>query len=162
MCSSDCVDERNRIKAREWGLVNKDKVRVSNKKTQRKRIENGKMHSYQVARRNTKEGYIDRFMERIKANNPATDVTREYLSGLFGNSCIVTGVPFKFEREGKTSFENPYSPSIDRIDSKLPYQVGNIQVVLSAINFAKNAMSMKDFIKVWSDITRSWQALTQL
>lgn len=100
-------------------------------------------------------------MERIKANNPSSDITREYLYSVFDDQCAVTSVAFRFIRDGKNSFENPYAPSIDRIDSKLPYQVGNIQIVLSAINFAKNAMTMEDFTNVWRDITKSWAALTQ-
>jgi hypothetical protein len=133
-----------------------------NKRHSAKRKANGKLKAYQVARRSSKSGYIDRFLERIRHQNPNTDITRDYLLSLFADACAVTGVAFVYDRSGgTTSFQNPYSPSIDRIDSKLPYQVGNVQVVLSAVNFAKNAMSMEDFIKVWRDITKSWNALTQ-
>lgn len=161
LCSADCVAERNRIKALNWAHANQAKVQLSNKVSLKKRIESGKSKSYQQARRNTKEGYLDRFVERTRSLNPATDLTRSDLLSIFGDVCAVSGVPFKFAREGRTSFENPYSPSIDRINSKLPYQRGNVQIVLSAINFAKNAMTMEDFTDVWREITKSWAALTQ-
>ena len=161
ICSPDCVDERNRIKAREGGLANKEKVRKSNQLTQRKRIENGKFRQYQLTRRSSKAGYLDRFLERARMVNPSTDLTREYLDGIFGDKCSVTGVPFCFDRAKGTGFKNPFAPSIDRINSALPYQTGNIQVVLTAVNFAKNEMSMEDFTLVWQHISKSWAALTK-
>jgi len=161
ICSLDCKTINRRKIANEWNKANPEKLKQIRKTTQLKRVASGDSKKYQQARRATKDGYADRFMGRIKAHNPTTDVSREYLLSIFGDQCAVTNVPFQFIRNGKNSFENPYAPSIDRIDSKLPYQVDNIQVVLSAINFAKNAMSMKDFTNVWRDITKSWAALTK-
>lgn len=160
-CSDPCKREKGRIKAREWSARNPESVSKSNKATQQRRHANGKFQEYQLARRSSKAGYLDRFLERSRAEHTSTDLTREYLSSLFGTSCAVTGVPFSFDRKLGTGFQNPYAPSIDRIDSALPYQVGNIQIVLTAVNFAKNQMSMHDFTRVWRSITSSWAALTE-
>lgn len=160
-CSTECVAEGKRRKALRWAKNNREKVRLSEKKTRERRTLNGKAAAYQLSRRSSKSGYLDRFMERIKENNPSTDLTREYLSELFGETCAVTGVPFRYERTVGTAWQNPYAPSIDRIDSNLPYQQGNVQIVLAVINFAKSAMSMEDFTAVWKDITKNWKALTQ-
>lgn len=161
VCSDSCKKEKNRQRAREWGARNPDKVSQSNKKTQQERLNNGKFRVYQEARRSSKAGYLDRFLERARKENPATDLTREYLDAIFSDKCSVTDVPFSFDRKKGTGFQNPYAPSIDRINSALPYQVGNVQIVLTAVNFAKNEMSMNDFVGVWRNITKSWAALTQ-
>lgn len=161
VCSDDCRKARNRKRNREWGAANKDKVLAMNRATQAKRIANGKFGAYQAARRSSKAGYLDRFLERARMVHPTTDLTRAYIEEKFGTVCAVTGVPFSFDRKNGTGFQNPYAPSIDRIDSAMPYQIGNIQIVLTAVNFAKSEMSMTDFIRVWKDITTSWAALTQ-
>lgn len=160
VCSDGCRKEKDRQKSRAWGAANPESVRASNKRTQVNRHANGKFQAYQLKRRSSKAGYLDRFLERARMCNPTTDLTREDLLNLFGDCCAVTGVPFSFDRKLGTGFQNPYAPSIDRIDSSIPYQVGNIQIVLTAINFAKNEMTMQHFTQVWKDITRSWAALT--
>ena len=152
--------ERNRQKANQWNADNPDKVREMNRATQMRRLENGKFREYQLARRSSQAGYLDRFLERARLVNPGTDLTRSYLKNIFADQCAVTGVPFNYDRKNGTGFQNPFAPSIDRIDSSLPYQQGNIQIVLTAVNFAKNEMSMKDFVSVWGQITASWAALT--
>lgn len=161
-CSPECKLKHKRTSVKIWSKANPDKVALTRKKTQLIRIANGSSKTYQAARRCTKAGYLDRFLERARCMNPSTDITRDYLDQIFGSTCAVSNVPFRLDRPGgQTSFENPYSPLIDRIDSTLPYQVGNVQIVLSAINFAKNAMTMEDFTNVWRDIVSSWAALTK-
>lgn len=160
-CSQECVKERNRQKSNQWYADNPDKVREMNRATQKRRVENGKVQAYQLARRSSKAGYADRFLERARKINPETDLTRNYLKSIFADTCAVTGVPFNYDRRNGTSFQNPFAPSIDRIDSSLSYQQGNIQIVLTAVNFAKSEFSMSDFVSVWRQITASWPALTQ-
>ena len=160
-CSEACVMAGRRLVSNAWSAANPDKVQQSNKLTQRRRIENGKFRQYQTTRRSSKAGYLDRFLERSRMVNPATDLTRAYLDSIFADKCSVTGVQFRFDRVNGTGFQNPFAPSIDRIDSALPYQIGNIQIVLTAVNFAKNEMSMSDFTAVWKQITHSWAALIQ-
>lgn len=52
--------------------------------------------------------------------------------------CQVTGIEFVFEA-GKGT--NPYSPTIDRIDSSRGYVRGNVQVVIHMYNACKNEWS---------------------
>ncbi|MCA6481020.1 MAG: hypothetical protein IM557_10520 [Chitinophagaceae bacterium] len=122
----------------------------------------GSRAEYRDKRRRTKDGYVDRFLERAKKATPDTDIDREFLYFQMAlDTCQLTKVPFNYARPGgATAFENPYSPSIDRIDSKKGYYKDNVHIVLSAVNFAKNAMSLQDFIDVWKTITKSWEALT--
>ena len=160
-CSEICRTKKIQAEKAKWRTSNKQSVARSNRATTLRRRDAGKEAAYRLQRRNSKVGYLDRFVERVKVMNPQTNVDRQHLELIFGDACAVTGVPFRYARSGGSAFTNPYVPSIDRINSKLPYQVGNIQIVLSAVNFAKNAMTMDDFTQVWRDIAKSWAALTQ-
>lgn len=50
-----------------------------------------------------------------------------------GGFCEVSGIPFSHAGE-----RHPFSPSVDRIDSKIGYQEGNIRIVCLIANFAMN------------------------
>lgn len=75
------------------------------------------------------------------------------LSSLWTGKCALTGVPiFRRDGEGKCEVANPFNiASVDRIDSSIPYQPGNIQWVSQAINLAKSddplfVDHLKDFL----------------
>lgn len=54
-----------------------------------------------------------------------------------GKRCSISGVKLTITADGSW-FRNPWAPSIDRIDSRLPYQEGNCRVVCYAANVALN------------------------
>ena len=59
------------------------------------------------------------------------------------NKCQVTGLPFQLF--GKERTKNPYSPSLDRKNNDdRNYSDENTQVVLHAVNIAKNEWEEKD------------------
>ncbi len=59
--------------------------------------------------------------------------------------CALTGLPFYLEdREGR----NPYAPSFDRIDSKGGYTLGNVRIVVFAINAMFNDWGASVFERV--------------
>lgn len=157
-CSNACHKERINVYIKEWGKNNPNKLKNIQAKTRSVRKNNGKRQEYQKARRKTKAGYLDRFMERIKVATPDTD--RDYLESIFKEECSLTNVPFKFNNT-LSSFQNPYAPSIDRIDSQKGYYKSNIQIVLVAINLAKSESTMEEFTNVWKDISQNWKALME-
>ncbi len=55
-----------------------------------------------------------------------------------GFRCPVSGIPFTWSKD-QVLGRGPWSPSIDRIDSKHGYVPGNIRVVCLAANIAMNA-----------------------
>ncbi len=55
-----------------------------------------------------------------------------------GGVCSLSGLPFSGEKIGTGKARRPYYPSLDRIDSELPYSVDNCRLVLQAVNFALN------------------------
>lgn len=160
-CVGECATQLLCSIKKAWTVKNKDRIREHNLKTKLKRRVSGKEKEYRNLRRKSKAGYLDRFMERAKVETKDTNLSREYLDSLFGEECAVSGVKFKMNFTLGTSFTNPYAPSIDRIDSTKGYYIGNVQIVLSAINFAKNSMSMDDFTDVWKTIMSSWKALEE-
>ncbi len=50
--------------------------------------------------------------------------------------CEVTGIPFAYDRGDAK--KRPWSPSIDRIDSRLGYSADNCRLVCTAVNIAMN------------------------
>lgn len=52
-----------------------------------------------------------------------------------GGRCAVSGLPLSFERPSGST-RNPWAPSLDRIDARRPYEVGNVRVVCVAANIA--------------------------
>ena len=158
-CSNICHKERRNSYIKSWNKNNPSKAKATQAKAKSVRKDNGKLYEYQKARRKTMAGYLDRFMERIKVATPDTDIDRDYLASIFKEECSLTNVPFKFNNS-LSSFQNPYAPSIDRIDSQKGYFKNNVQIVLVAINLAKNENTMEEFINVWRDISQNWKALT--
>lgn len=64
--------------------------------------------------------------------------------------CAITNIPFLHSREKRRI--NPFSPSIDRIDSKKGYTRDNVRVVIFAVN-----MMMLDWgLEVFDFVTRSY------
>jgi hypothetical protein len=65
-----------------------------------------------------------------------------------GGYCALTGLKMDWETSGYTSRNgrNYKAPSIDRIDSRGNYVLGNIQVVIQAVNIMKNDLPMDQFV----------------
>lgn len=86
--------------------------------------------------------YIFSRLPRIKAaakeRNLEWAIDRNHIQEMLDKSmgqCSVTGLTFSLERIGNT---RPYSPSIDRINSKKGYTPDNVRVVCVAANLAMN------------------------
>ncbi len=81
---------------------------------------------------------------RAKKIDMDFDITLEYLEFILkeqNNKCAYTGLPFEKDNEMR-------SLSLDRIDSSKGYIQGNIQLVLSCINYMKQEYSEKDFLEM--------------
>lgn len=152
-CSEECHKQMDRDRSNKWASENRDRVREMNRVTRQGRKENGKQLSYQRERRNTPDGYVDRFMERIRLKTPDSDITRDFLTGLISTEkCCITGVGFSYTNK-YNSYHDPLAPSIDRIDSERGYYLDNVQILLSCINKFKNDLPNEDFLKLWKALT---------
>lgn len=82
---------------------------------------------------------------RAKRKNIFIDITLEYLHKLWNSQngkCALTGFPMTCVLfNGK---KNKYNVSIDRIDCNKGYEIGNIQLVCSAVNMMKGELTIKE------------------
>ena len=80
-------------------------------------------------------------------------VDKHYLVELYKRQkglCAITGFPMKMERGGRTLHENyKYNISMDRINNRLGYVVGNIRLVTKQANVMRNRLEDHELI-VWA------------
>lgn len=68
------------------------------------------------------------------------EITLEEFGDLVERSagrCMLTGIAFEFESVG-AGVKRPFAPSLDRLDSKGAYRIGNLRLVCVAVNLALN------------------------
>mgnify|MGYP000697515322 CR=1 FL=1 len=63
-----------------------------------------------------------------------------------GGCCALSGAPLTFRTGWK--YKRFANASLDRIDNNRPYERGNIQLVTSDVNFAKQQLSVAEFISL--------------
>lgn len=104
---------------------------------------------------------------RALAKNMTYDLTYEWLyKKMLNGHCEATGLPFivKNEITSDRKTKNPFSPSIDRIDSSQGYTMDNCQIVCNHFNYMKNVFSMEqtlDIAKSFVNFQISKQELSQ-
>jgi hypothetical protein len=76
----------------------------------------------------------------------SADVVRLYVDQ--GRRCAVTGLEFSFERYSDAFVKHPFAPSIDRIQSKGGYTLGNIRLVCAAVNFGMGEWGHELFMRL--------------
>lgn len=88
---------------------------------------------------------------RAKRAGRAFTITIDWFKEkLQAGHCEVTGLPFDYSRAGKVGRRNPFAPSLDRIRNEDGYTPDNTQVVLTAINIARNELSEDQFFDIMS------------
>lgn len=89
-------------------------------------------------RYNGRDKVFATIIRKCKQRKKEFDLTIEFLGELWdrqGGECALSNIPLDLD---STSFVT--MPSIDRIDSKKGYVVGNVQFVSCSINLAKSSM----------------------
>ena len=76
------------------------------------------------------------------------------LSALEKGICELTNLKFDLNRCEET-FKNPYSPSVDRIDSNLGYINSNTRVVLTAVNIALNEFDDATMLPILKEMVKA-------
>lgn len=99
------------------------------------------------------------FFTNIKKNaerrNIPFNITIEYLWDVFlkqDGLCVLSGQKLNFGRIVKD--RNGKNASVDRINSNLGYEVGNIQWIDKKINIMKNNMDEKQFLSICEQIIK--------
>lgn len=132
--------QRNRSKLKS----NKRRYYATNKDTLRKKANaywQGSPEAFlSDAFHRAKESAARRFGSR--ARTLSFELTREYLIELYHQQkglCALSGIPMEHK------WDNLCSISVDRIDSKLGYVSGNVQLVCKWVNLAKQRHSNEEF-----------------
>lgn len=87
-------------------------------------------------------------VQRCKKNGREVAIDRNFIeAALKIGRCWATGLPFRYAEQTKGGQNiTPFSPSIDRQNSKLGYVPGNVQFVCSIYNLGKGHHDELDFI----------------
>jgi len=67
--------------------------------------------------------------------------------------CAISGIPFDFGYNSKYR-RRPFAPSVDRIDSSLPYTPENCRLVCCVANYAMNSWDDEVLIKLAHGVAR--------
>lgn len=97
--------------------------------------------------------WFSKYFERGKKKHKGT-ITLEYVYEIYikqGKKCALTGLPLPWstDEKGRTI------TSVDRIDSKLGYHEGNIQLVHKDINKMKGDFEMDYLLKLCKLVTKN-------
>lgn len=108
------------------------------------------MHHHERLVYITIEGRTRRIFQRAKCRAKRDEITftiteEEVLRLLLVGKCAQSGILFDLQGK-KNTFRNPFAPSIDRIDSMLGYEKGNVQLVCNMFNSGKGEHDEIDFI----------------
>lgn len=88
------------------------------------------------------------YIRKAKVRKKLVDLTYLDLKTLWSaqsGKCAYTGIKLVLNSGSRQDIR--YLASLDRIDSSLPYQKGNVQFVSTAINYAKSDMSHEHFVE---------------
>ncbi len=105
---------------------------------------------YTIPPTRTKDQYsaFREFIRRVKNRHHDYDIDIEYLYELWNaqeGKCVYTGIPMVLPN-GKPG--NMLTASLDRINSSLGYVKGNVQFILTPINYMKNTMTHEQTIEL--------------
>lgn len=116
--------------------------------------ERGKLHSKQ--KRLTTIGRAKCLIGSARQRGIVTISEDWVVKKIENGFCEISGIAFQLSCPSEF-FKNPYSPSLDRIDSKnKEYSPENTRVVVTCINEALNAYGLDHFLKI-SELTLNYQ-----
>ena len=124
------IENCKKIKIGEWAKLDKEK-----RYTRNKRVVIGDISNYHWTRINI----------NAKSRDLEFDITPEYIWNLWieqQGKCKLTGVELNL----KSIYE--ITASLDRIDSRYGYVVGNVQWIHKLVNWMKNSLSNNEFINI--------------
>ena len=119
--------EKIKQDAIEYYKTNKEKIREDQK-------------AYQNSPRGRLIHLLSDASSRSKTKKKRFDLDIDFLLEMFekqNGKCILTDIDFSFEKP-KNYRVDPWTISIDRIDSKLGYTKDNVRLVCTIVNFALN------------------------
>ena len=131
-------------------LFNKNKLRLDGLQTQCKDCCKN--------RRATSQYKAKHLISTAKYRSDVVTVTWQWVKEKIDNGfCELTGLPFDLNAQFQFS-KNPYSPSIDRIDSKIhEYTPENTRIVLHFVNQALNEYDQQTVLPILKAMVQTIQ-----
>jgi hypothetical protein len=99
------------------------------------------------------------FMRRARRRGKMGELTEQDLIDVWdlqAGKCVYTKVDLVLPTD-KGRNNTIYTASLDRIDSSLPYEKGNIQFISIGANYLKGSMSHEDMIVLCKIISKAWR-----
>lgn len=142
------------------GRNNYCSLKCSGKKNHKHLSEYDNTHYLKGQEDNRRDKYtvIREHLNRVKCRKKDYDITLDDLLTQWNKQkgiCPYTGIKLIPPRKskGKPTYKKA---SLDRIDSKLGYNVGNIQFISASANYAKAEMSHEEMIDFCKIIMKQW------
>ncbi len=88
-----------------------------------------------------------------------SDLTKQYMLNLWHKQkgrCFYSDIEMRFPKHG--TGRHPFSPSIDRVNSKGDYVQGNVVWATWICNAGKNDLSVDDYIDLCQKVVETWNA----
>lgn len=102
----------------------------------------------------TEENYLNKVERSAKRRGLDFNLTIEYTNSIFNGKCNLSNMPIEF---GKYLISNQkiQTASLDRIDNKKGYIIGNVQWVHKDVNFMKGILTQERFIELCNNISNN-------
>lgn len=85
---------------------------------------------------------------RAKRNGIEFNLTLDHLEKLWNyGKCELSGLEFEKKPSSRYN-QGPFRPSLDRIDNNAGYVVGNVRIILWALNLAINGYGIDTYLKI--------------
>lgn len=101
--------------------------------------------------------FYSQIRNNARVRNIPITVSKEYLLQIFhdqGGRCALSGIPIKLSYEKRRSLKYSNTASLDRKNSDLPYQDGNVQWLHKDVNIMKNHYAQDYFISMCASISK--------
>lgn len=105
------------------------------------------------------KGLFTTMMKGARNRGISVTVTQDDILKLLQDSgmrCAITGIRFNGSKPS-TSRMRPWIPSVDRIDAKLGYAIGNIRIVCACVNLALNQFGDEIFLRIAKETVKTHQ-----
>jgi len=101
---------------------------------------------YAYAKRKQADPFTSRY-QKIKGANPSTDLTPEFLKGLWTGKCFISGEPIHFYNTKEVNNHSD-GAELDRIIPNIGYMKGNVCWLSREFNCKKSNSSIEDLEKI--------------
>ena len=97
------------------------------------------------------------YLSNARRRTPGTNLTIKYLKEIYYNEqgkCPYIGISISLKTKNEKVINPVTTASLDRIDSTLPYEKGNVQFISLSMNYAKNRYDERYILELITTIKK--------